>query len=339
MSHSATGISGIDVSAAAAAIESAGGVETVLDPSHQRGEAVTPASEPQTTVPGTQQTTTTTQQQYERDPQTGQFVPRNVTPTEPETVEPFWNGDPNTLPTEVQPVYKQLQADYTRKTQELAAQRKQFESMGDLGTVAEAVQLHQALQNPEYWPQLYSQLKQGMEEMGLTPEEAHVAAATEVNRQATATDPLASLEDPEFAPIKTAYEQMKNELSSLKGEWEAQKERERAEQLQTALVGELQRQENFLRQSNPHYTDGDVEAIYELSSFHNGNLIKASERYEAMVQDRMTRWMNEKGGAVAQHGSVVGASNAPVAEKPQFKNLDDAHAALMERLRNIEAAD
>lgn len=44
------------------------------------------------------------------------------------TQDSFWNGDPSKLPAEVQPIYKNLQADYTKKSQEIADQRKQWEA-------------------------------------------------------------------------------------------------------------------------------------------------------------------------------------------------------------------
>lgn len=37
------------------------------------------------------------------------------------------NFDPKNLPDELKPVYKQMQGDYTRKTQDIASQRKQYE--------------------------------------------------------------------------------------------------------------------------------------------------------------------------------------------------------------------
>jgi len=336
------GIGDIDVSAAAAAIDAQGGIDTVLSEAHQRGEVTTPVVEPQTAATPQVNQPSTQATQYERDPHTGQFVAKQAPAQESivDETETFWNGDPNTLPAEVQPVYKQLQADYTRKTQELATQRKQFESMGDLGTVAEAVQLYQSLQDPNYWPQLYNELKDGMEKMGLTPQEAAVAAGTEVQRQqaATPSDPFASLDD-EFAPIKEAYSSMKSELEQMKSQWEAQKERDRQEQLQAALVGELTRQENFIRQNNPTYTDEDIQAIYELSSFHNGNLIQAQQRYEAIMADRLQRYLDSKGSAVQQHGLPMPGTQSLPEKASTFKNLDEAHLAAMERLRMMEAED
>lgn len=69
-------------------------------------------------------------------PNEGKDQPQSTTgaPTEEQrqTAEPEYfseNFDPSTLPDELQPAYKQLRGDYTRKTQELAEQRKQAESV------------------------------------------------------------------------------------------------------------------------------------------------------------------------------------------------------------------
>ena len=39
----------------------------------------------------------------------------------------FWNGNPDDLPDEVKPIYKNLQADYTRSKQSIAEQRREAE--------------------------------------------------------------------------------------------------------------------------------------------------------------------------------------------------------------------
>ncbi len=54
--------------------------------------------------------------------------------------------DPNTLPEEVKPFYKNMLADYTRKTQELAENRRQFEQQSQVyqsDFIQQAVQLQQ----------------------------------------------------------------------------------------------------------------------------------------------------------------------------------------------------
>lgn len=54
--------------------------------------------------------------------------PEEGQPAEAQSEETFASSfDPNELPVEVQPAYKSMLADYTRKTQELAGQRKEAE--------------------------------------------------------------------------------------------------------------------------------------------------------------------------------------------------------------------
>ena len=43
-------------------------------------------------------------------------------------VESFTGFDPNNLPEDLQAVYKSMQADYTRKTQDLAKQREEYKN-------------------------------------------------------------------------------------------------------------------------------------------------------------------------------------------------------------------
>lgn len=67
------------------------------------------------------------------------------TPVQTQTEESFWNGNPNELPAEVQPIYKNLQSDYTRKSQEIAAHRAKIEAFDrfEQNPVAELMRLAQ----------------------------------------------------------------------------------------------------------------------------------------------------------------------------------------------------
>src|SRR6266511_2123467 len=70
-----------------------------------------------------------------RDPASGKFIRQDGTLSdtpEPAPVADTFDGgkfNPDTLPAELQPGWKQLQADYTRKMQEVAEQRSQFEGL------------------------------------------------------------------------------------------------------------------------------------------------------------------------------------------------------------------
>ena len=108
--------------------------------------------------------------------------------------------------------------------------------------------------------------------------------------------------------------------------------------MHNALVGELTRQENAIRQVRPDYTDADLDAIYELSSFHNGNLIEAQHRYEAIVGNRLERYFASKQSA-AQDPSVQPPAGAGVisTQEDTPETLEEAAEWAVEHLRGLQA--
>lgn len=54
--------------------------------------------------------------------------------TEPVTAETFTNVDPKTLPPELQSIYKSMQADFTRKTQDIASSKEKAEAFDTLAS-------------------------------------------------------------------------------------------------------------------------------------------------------------------------------------------------------------
>lgn len=346
-----SGIAGIDVAAATAAIEQAGGLSTVMqdETSQMTGTATTPQ--------GQQGTTATGEAGQVRDPVTGRWVspgqevtqqtpPEQVVQPQATTPDAFTAVDPSSLAPELQSIYKGMQADYTRKTQEIAEQRRLFDQLGGQEQMTEAARLYQSLQNPANWPQLYNELKDGMEQLGLTPQEAHVAATQEVQRQQTAVPPVQAgneqvdWNDPDLAPLKAMFDSLDNKITGMTNTFEAQREAEKQERLQRAIVGEMQRQENMIRQMNPGYTDDDLNSIYELSSYHQGNLLESQKRYEEIVQSRLERFLAQKATAVGTPGLAPVSGGALQSSQPvQYKSLDEAHVAAMESLRQMEALE
>lgn len=63
--------------------------------------------------------------------------------TQEPQAESFWKGDPTKLPAELQQIYKSMQADYTRKSQQLAQERKKWESQ--LREMSETLRYYQSL--------------------------------------------------------------------------------------------------------------------------------------------------------------------------------------------------
>lgn len=266
----------------------------------------------------------------------------DATPTDTAASAPledsFTNVDPSMLPLELQPIYKSLQADYTRKTQGVAERGKQYESFGDPERVSQALAFVDQLQNPQYLQQFHGELSEYLQSMGLGPSEANQAASQHiVETQATLQGTLADYEGiPELAPVAQHVQSLEQKLSQLEASFSERSRAEQQERLHLAMVGEIQRQESAIRGTNPHYSQDDIDAIYEIGAYYDGNLITAQNRYEEIIGKRMTSYLTTKSVA-AQAPSVPGGQiiAASVTDSPQ--TLDNAHRQAMERLREIEA--
>lgn len=351
----------IDVAAATAALNDAGGVESLM---HQEahgthGPDLTQQSQQQTEVQTPSQEQSQVQNQpvqgqpvsgLMRDPTTGRWTRAEAPAAAATSAEvaqntDFTSIDPSTLDPQLQAIYKSLQADYTRKTQEIANQRREFEQLGPLDSVVEAVNVYNQLQNPDSWPALHAELTQGLQALGMSQQEASATASAAVAEQQaqqvapSVQDPFAAYgDDADIAPVKSAYEQMAQQLNELKSQYEADRQAQQQEQLTMSLIGEMQRQENIIRQARTDYTDEDVKAIYELASFHDGNLLNAQQRYEVIFNDRLSRYMAGKQGVAENMTVLPGATQQSMQQHVRPKTLDEGHALAMEALRAIEAA-
>ena len=331
----------IDVQGAAAAIDEAGGLDAAFQAESGFGPTQTPDSQgtPAPTEPVTQEG------QYRNEQ--GQFASRpeaEQTPADSSFMGE--NFDPASLPPELQPAYKQMQAHWTRTLQQAAPYRRLAEEyqIEDPAQLREVIQFHQDLQDPSSWKAIHQELGQLLEQQGLSPAQADAAATQALQQQAQSQDPMAAFaEDPEFQPIRSAFDSIRNDVQSLKAELEQAREAERQQQIQMAIQGEHQRQENIIRQSRPDWGDNDVESIYQLSVSMGGNLLDAAARYEAMQASWAERFVGQKEspnpvtaetvlpGAVSQQEQGGEAGRVPT--------LDEAHTALMAHLRSIGAAD
>jgi len=269
-------------------------------------------------------------------------------PEAPATEDTFDDGqfNPDLLPDELKPAWKQLQGAYTKKTQAHAERQKELEGLGDLEQIKEAVETYQWLQNPDNWADLHSTLSTQMEALGMTPAQASVEAARQVNEAATAPAAgvdLSQLEsDPEMAPVATYLKSLEGRLDTFES---SQKEAQLAaqrEQAQMAMLGELQRQEAAIREANPKYKQKDIDAVYELSSFFEGNLLDAQTRYEEIRQDTLSEYLSNKEAVAATPGvqTPAGDSSAPSHPAPERpRTLEEGHQAGLAALDQIENLD
>lgn len=267
-------------------------------------------------------------------------------PSDPTPADTFDQGafNPDQLPPELQPGWRQLQAAYTRKTQELAEERRQLEALtGTLGNpeqVREAMELFTAIQNPQNWVQLHAELSDAMQQFGLTPAQADQAAAEALAETQSPTPDLSGLaDDPDLAPLAKRLEEMQSRLDHLDAERQHALVAREAELEQRQIMASLVEDVNQIRSANPTYDDDDIASILEISSYHNGDVFAAQQSYEAGVQRRLGRYLAGKQSAqeVAQSQAPAGstAHSTPVEGE---ETTDDVAAWMEEHVRQLQAA-
>jgi hypothetical protein len=215
--------------------------------------------------------------------------------------------------------YKAFQGDYTRNMQTIAPYRQLAEAGIDPNQAIESLQFMQALEtDPDFVVAVHQQLTTALQQAGLTPQ----AAADEAARQIETGEAFGEGEDNPLA----------NEVAELR----AWKEEMESAQVQHTMMAELQRAEMAIRQSNPTYTENDVGRIYELAFAHGGNLMAAAQSYEALRQQFISGYVDQKGAAseVTPSAAVPGAA-ASSEEPPDLTDWNTARMAAREHLRNV----
>ena len=230
-------------------------------------------------------------------------------------VESFTGFDPSLLPEDMQQVYRSMQGDYTRKTQEIAELRRQYESLSESGVdpneAVEAVHLWQRMLNdPEFAMQISQGLQSRLEEMGYNQGQQEVPAQIDNN----------------------SYEGLPPQLARELEEMRAFREEMVQHQAQQEMIAELEAAENTIRTTNPHYTDDDVEAIYSLAYATGGDLMAAQEQYASIQQRMLGSYLQSK---TVPHGATPAPSAPSTVPSKGFASLDEAHKAAMEAVRNI----
>ncbi len=277
----------------------------------------------------------------EGDPQP--VAPADGTPEEDSFTDRF---DPNSLPPELQPAYKLLQADYTRKRQadaEAIRRMSQYEGV-DLDT---AVALLTRVGDPQGLSQFIQEASDYLVSEGFAEFDDGIAQAQQqgVNPavQPGTQDNLqqalaAAQQDPDMAPIVQQIQAMQQQLDGFRSESEQRLAAEREETQWLQVLGELQRQENVIVTDNPHYKPEDIESIYRIASYFDGDLFKAQEAYEADFARRLGMYMHAKDSAPTPT-VPTGLPTPQTAEAVGFDPTDmkQAHAAALDLLKIIES--
>lgn len=236
---------------------------------------------------------------------------------------------------------KSLQADYTKKTMEVADWRKLGETGLSLEEQRNAAELYQRLQDPNSLLQFQQELSQYVQDQGF-PRQAADAMATE---QAAAIAPAPEwdendeYQDPQLAQVvnlvkqqQAQIERLTSTVSQTQAEREAQAEFNRTASRLTA-------EEREIRAANPSYSDEDLADIYSMMG-PEADLKAAQVRFESIFGARMARYLGTKESAHQTTPTPVaggGVIPTPVSDKPL--TADEAHARAMAHVAELDALD
>lgn len=189
---------------------------------------------------------------------------------------------------------REMQADYTRKTQEVAEQRREAE---------QAMEFINALNSdPNFALQVTQTLAESLQAQGYSVADANAIAASQTEDYGDD-----SFVDPYMDKI--------NQLES----WaQAQEQRYAVAEAEQQINAGI----NAIRQENPNYTDDDIKDVLSMAFAYNGDVMQAHEAYKNITQ-RVTE------GYLDNKSSVPAGLNAPSsvghAEVPPegFTDLND----------------
>lgn len=171
---------------------------------------------------------------------------------------------------------REMQADYTRKTQEVAAQRREAE---------QALEFVNALNtDPNFALQVTQTLSEALQEQGYSVADANAIAASQTGYE----------EDDQFVD---PYMEKINQLES----WAAQQEQRYAV---ANAEAQINAGINAIRAENPNYTDDDIKDVLTMAFAYGGDVMQAHEAYKNVTQRVTEGYLNQK-------ASVPSSLNAP----------------------------
>ena len=270
--------------------------------------------------------------------------PETVADAEEDAETPFTHIPDESLSPEMLAVKRALQADYTRKTQEIAPFRKLASEFGveSPDDLRERLEIQKQLSDPNNWPRLHEELTGYLRQQGLSPQAAADAAAVTLG-QATGGVP-----DEDYGPDEDEYgdalppavqqrldqmEKQQNELIQMmyQREQQAQQEAEMAQ-----LAQHLTNQENQIR-AKYRDTWGDkaddyIETVYDLSG-EGGDLSVGLARLETILGYDASRYLVGKEEAKRAPGPVVGEGVIATEQDDAPHTLEEGHARALEYVR------
>lgn len=257
----------------------------------------------------------------------------------------FTGIDPNSLPPELLPVYKSMQADYTRGKQGLSEQAQQYAALEEYGgpqAALEAAQFATALAtDPQYALQVHEQLSTALQEAGLTPREAAQEASAQM-AQAAGQAPVDEPDDYSFGEEPDS--RLVQQLSQVQQELDAMKEwRENQEEIamHQALEAEMDHQERRIFQRHPDWTDFDRDNLYNLAYSTGGNLEAAADVWENTRKALIEQYVEAKSSVATGVDSPSGGASNAEAPVEGIRDLFDPRIdrLVTERLAQLAASE
>lgn len=186
---------------------------------------------------------------------------------------------------------REMQSDYTRKTQEVAAQRKEAE---------QAIEFISALNSdPQFALQVQQTLAQALQQQGLLDQQQQQAQGFQQGED-TFVDP---------------YMQKIQELESWKNQQEQQFRVSQAErQIENGIAA--------VRAENPQYSDDDVRDILSMAFAYNGDIRQAHEAYKTVTQRSIESYLSKKESVPASLNQPRSTGHAEIPPEG-FKTLND----------------
>jgi hypothetical protein len=208
--------------------------------------------------------------------------------------ESFTHVDINSLPPELQQLAKQLQGDYTRKTQEAAPVRKLMSETGlSLEEAQQALQFVQSLNDPQNVQALYERLHQEY-----------------AQQQESVDESDGSFDDPRDRQLQDLSQRI---------------ERFEREQQMAAARSQLQAAEQAVREAYPDFKDNDMVRVRRIALSFDGDVAKAAEEFNSWRSDVLSQYIQSKG--TVQAGAVPPNATAHAETPHSFANLDEATQA------------
>jgi hypothetical protein len=188
---------------------------------------------------------------------------------------------------------REMQGDDTRKTQEVAEQRREAE---------QAMEFINALNtDPSFAQQVAQTLSQSLQQQGYSPQEADAFAAGQG----------------EFAD-DTFVDPYMDKINQLENWAQQQEQRYAVANAEAQIHAGI----NAIRAENPSYSDDDIKDVLTMAFAYNGDVVQAHDAFKSITQRVTEGYINQKAAVPSQLNAPSSAGHAEIPPEG-FTSLND----------------